>query len=33
MKEVTERFIANPDFTKEEFKELLKCAEDPEDAA
>ena len=30
MKPVYERFIENPDFTKSEFVELIKCAEDPE---
>ena len=30
MKPVYERFIENPDFTKPEFVELIKCAEDPE---
>ena len=30
MKPVYERFIENPDFTKSEFIELIKCAEDPE---
>ena len=30
MKPVYERFIENPDFTKPDFVELIKCAEDPE---
>ena len=30
MKPVYERFIENPDFTKPDFIELIKCAEDPE---
>ena len=30
MKPVYERFIENPDFTKSDFVELIKCAEDPE---
>lgn len=30
MKAIAERFIENPDFTKEEFAELLGCADDPE---
>ena len=30
MKPVYVRFIENPDFTKSEFVELIKCAEDPE---
>lgn len=30
MKPVYERFIENPDFTKSEFVELIKCAEDSE---
>ena len=29
MKPVYERFIENPDFTKPDFVELIKCAEDP----
>lgn len=30
MQPVYERFIENPDFTKPDFIELIKCAEDPE---
>lgn len=30
MKPVYERFIENPNFTKPDFVELIKCAEDPE---
>lgn len=30
MRKTAEKFINNPDFTKEEFIELLKCADDPE---
>lgn len=32
MKAIAERFIENPDFTKEEFAELIGCAEDRETA-
>lgn len=32
MKAIAERFIKNADFTKEEFAELLRCAEDSETA-
>lgn len=30
METIAEKYIHNPDFTKEEFAELLLCAEDPE---
>ena len=30
MREVAEYFIENRDLTKEEFRELIGCAEDPE---
>ena len=30
MKKIAERFLKNPDFTKEEFQELLSCSGDPE---
>ncbi|MBR5509988.1 MAG: [Lachnospiraceae bacterium] len=30
MKEIIKRYLQNPDFTKEEFVELLQCADDPE---
>lgn len=30
MREIVERFLQNPDLTKEEYVELLTCAEDPE---
>ena len=30
MRKTAEKFINNPDFTKEEFLELLKCVDDPE---
>lgn len=30
MKEIIEKYLQNPDFTKEEFVELLQCADDPE---
>lgn len=30
MKEIVKKYLSNPDFTKEEFVELLSCADDPE---
>lgn len=33
MKEIVKKYLQNPDFTKEEFVELLQCADDPESRA
>lgn len=32
MREIVKKYMENPDFTKDEFRELIECAEDPESA-